>query len=144
MGFWLGKRILLRPCGRMAASSGNRFYPVVLAKGFVVLSIPGYYPRDNQRGLTPLMLDKTPRIGPPQSVISGCGSGSKKLYGRCQGSKSASVNMPPHAHPYMMWPSSWTVVMTHQDATSKAANLSRCLSIGPAPFWFRFLSGQRI
>ena len=79
---------------------------------------------------------KTPRIGPPHSVISGCGSGSKKLYGRCQGSKSASVKVPPNAQPQIMWPSSWTVVMTHQDATSKTANFSKRFSIRPALFGF--------
>ena len=74
----------------------------------------------------------TPRIGPPQSVTSGRGSGSKKLYGKCQGSRSASVKVPPHAHPQIMWPSSCEKVMTHQDATSRAMNFSTRLTIGAA------------
>ena len=66
----------------------------------------------------------TPRIGPPQSVTSGYGSGSKKLYGRCQGSRSASVKVPPHTHPQITWPNSCETVMTHQDTTRSATNFS--------------------
>ncbi len=46
----------------------------------------------------------TPRIGPLHSVTSGLGSGSKILYGKCQGRRSASFKIAPLHHPPIMWP----------------------------------------